>query len=48
MLAVPIDVTQINMLYVFVEIAIDVQHLIQSIKANFDPSVCTWLFCLGS
>lgn len=32
---VPIDVTQMNMLYVFVEIAIDVDHMIKSITHNF-------------
>ena len=42
----PIDVSQINMLYVFVDIAIDVDHFVQSMKANFAPEVrdciCVW------
>jgi len=32
---VPIDVSSINMLYVFVEIGIDVAHLLRSLKSNF-------------
>ncbi|TDH73493.1 hypothetical protein CCR75_007427 [Bremia lactucae] len=34
---VPIDVTSIKMLYVFVDIAIDVDHLIDCIKLSFTP-----------
>lgn len=34
---VPIDVSSINMLYVFVDITIDVTHLIASLKQNFQP-----------
>lgn len=34
---VPIDVSTIQMLYVFVEIAIDTSHLVRSLKANFQP-----------
>jgi len=34
---VPIDVSQMNMLYVFVDIQIDVDHLVESLKANFKP-----------
>lgn len=39
---VPIDVTSNNgvrMLYVFVDIAFDVQHLVDTVKHNFKPSV---------
>lgn len=32
---VPIDVSQINMLYVFVDITIDLDHFVQSVIANF-------------
>jgi 2-(3-amino-3-carboxypropyl)histidine synthase len=35
---VPIDVSQINMLYVFVDIAIDLDHFVQSVLANFKSS----------
>jgi 2-(3-amino-3-carboxypropyl)histidine synthase len=34
---VPIDVSEINMLYVFVDIRIDVQHFVESMKHNFAP-----------
>jgi 2-(3-amino-3-carboxypropyl)histidine synthase len=34
---VPIDVSKINILYVFVDIKIDVEHLIISLKHNFRP-----------
>mmetsp|Transcript_48888 Transcript_48888/g.122992 ORF Transcript_48888/g.122992 Transcript_48888/m.122992 type:complete len:461 (+) Transcript_48888:80-1462(+) len=34
---VPIDVTTINMLYVFVDIKIDVTHFVESVKFNLDP-----------
>ncbi|KAG6574340.1 Diphthamide biosynthesis protein 1 [Phytophthora cinnamomi] len=34
---VPIDVTSIKMLYVFVDIAIDVDHLIDCMKLTFNP-----------
>ena len=33
---VPIDITTIKMLYVFVDITIDVEHLIETIKLNVD------------
>lgn len=36
---VPIDITQIKVLYIFVTINIDEQHLINTIKKNFDPKV---------
>ncbi|KAG8906482.1 Diphthamide biosynthesis protein 1 [Tulasnella sp. 403] len=35
---VPIDTTTIKTLYIFVEIAIDSKHLVQTIRANFPPS----------
>ncbi len=35
---VPIDVTSIKMLYVFVDIAIDVPHLVHTIIANVNPA----------
>ncbi|KAL5996821.1 hypothetical protein ACLOJK_007741 [Asimina triloba] len=34
---VPIDVVKIPSLYVFVEIRIDVEHLVDTLKLNFDP-----------
>jgi 2-(3-amino-3-carboxypropyl)histidine synthase len=34
---VPIDVTSIKLLYVFVDIAFDTQHLIDTVKLNFPP-----------
>ena len=34
---VPVDVTPINTLYVFVDIGIDTQHFIDTIKRNFEP-----------
>jgi 2-(3-amino-3-carboxypropyl)histidine synthase len=34
---VPIDVSKINILYVFVDIKIDVEHLVMSLKHNFKP-----------
>lgn len=36
---VPIDVSKINMLYVFVDIKIDVDHFIASVKHNFGPEL---------
>ncbi|BBN00309.1 2-(3-amino-3-carboxypropyl)histidine synthase [Marchantia polymorpha subsp. ruderalis] len=35
---VPIDMSLIPCLYVFVDIQIDVQHLLDTVKKNFDPS----------
>ncbi|XXG42739.1 hypothetical protein AAC387_Pa01g2939 [Persea americana] len=35
---IPIDYTKIPSLYVFVEIKIDVDHLVDTIKFNFDPT----------
>ena len=43
---VPIDVTTIKMLYVFVDITIDVKHVVETVKANF-PSE-TKLAILGT
>lgn len=34
---VPVDVTPINTLYVFVDIGIDTQHFIDTVKRNFEP-----------
>ena len=40
--AVPMDASQgLAFLYVFVDIAIDTEHLLQSIAANFKPEVPT-------
>lgn len=33
---VPVDVTPINTLYVFVDIGIDTQHFVDTIKKNFE------------
>lgn len=33
---VPVDVTPINTLYVFVDIGIDTQHFIDTVKRNFE------------
>ena len=35
---IPIDTTTINMLYVFVDIQIDVPHLVDTVKHNFPPN----------
>lgn len=35
---VPIDYTKIPSLYVFVEIKIDVEHLVDTVRLNFDPA----------
>lgn len=35
---IPVSVTQIKTLYVFVDISIDVQHLLATIERNFQPS----------
>lgn len=35
--SVPIDVSTIHMLYVFVDIAIDSAHLVRALKAHFQP-----------
>ena len=43
---VPIDVTTIKMLYVFVDISIDVNHVVETILANFSPE--TKLAVLGT
>ncbi|KAG3012670.1 2-(3-amino-3-carboxypropyl)histidine synthase subunit 1 [Phytophthora cactorum] len=43
---VPIDVTSIKMLYVFVDIAIDVDHLIDCMKLTFPPE--TQLALMGT
>lgn len=43
---VPIDVTDIRVLYVFVDIQIDSVHLVETIKHNFPPS--TRLYMLGT
>lgn len=34
---VPVDVTPINTLYVFVDIGIDNQHFVDTVKRNFEP-----------
>ncbi|KAK9455877.1 putative diphthamide synthesis protein-domain-containing protein [Dipodascopsis uninucleata] len=34
---IPVDVTEIKVLYVFVSIAIEIDHLIATLKENFDP-----------
>jgi len=34
---IPVDVTKIKTLYVFVDISIDVQHLLDTIERNFQP-----------
>ncbi|ERM94342.1 hypothetical protein AMTRI_Chr04g252350 [Amborella trichopoda] len=36
---VPIDISDIPCLYIFVDITIDSNHLVETIKHNFDPSV---------
>jgi 2-(3-amino-3-carboxypropyl)histidine synthase len=36
-LAVPIDATTIKMLYVFVDIQIDIQHFVDSVTFNIPP-----------
>lgn len=46
--AVPIDQTGVPTMYVFVEIGIDTQHLIDSIVANFPPSRCPRLVLAGT
>ena len=33
---VPVDVTPINTLYVFVDIGIDTQHFVDTVKKNFE------------
>ena len=35
---VPIDITTIRMLYVFVTIQVDVDHIVECIKMTFDRS----------
>ena len=35
-LLVPVDVTPINTLYVFVDIGIDTQHFVDTVKKNFE------------
>jgi 2-(3-amino-3-carboxypropyl)histidine synthase len=35
---IPVSVTQIKTLYVFVDISIDVQHLLATVERNFQPS----------
>ncbi|OZJ03001.1 Diphthamide biosynthesis protein 1 [Bifiguratus adelaidae] len=34
---VPVDVTSLKMLYIFVEIDIDTQHFVESVRRNFEP-----------
>jgi 2-(3-amino-3-carboxypropyl)histidine synthase len=35
---IPVDITRIKTLYVFVDISFDIQHFVDIIKHNFDPS----------
>ncbi|MES1917482.1 MAG: hypothetical protein MHM6MM_009199 [Cercozoa sp. M6MM] len=40
---VPVTACRTDVLYVFVDIAFDVEHLIRSLEANFDTSKPLWL-----
>ncbi|KAI8070995.1 putative diphthamide synthesis protein-domain-containing protein [Gongronella butleri] len=43
---IPVDVTSINTLYVFVEIGIDNQHFINTVRKNFEPGKRLALVCV--